>query len=147
MVALDPDKLKSLLPDNVAGAPRTEISGASAGAGGIGGSNAEATYQQGDARVTVTVTDLAAMGSFAAMAGAVNVQSDKETATGYEKVSTINGRLTTERYDSPSKSGEYSVVVANRFNVSAEGSGVSMDALKAAVAAVGPDRLEGLAHG
>jgi len=39
------------------------------------------------------------------------------------------------------------VIVANRFNVSAEGSGVSMDVLKGAVAAVGPDRLEGLAHG
>jgi len=144
---IDPDKLKTLLPDNVNGAPRTDISVASGSAAGIGGSNVEATYQRGDARVTLMVTDLAAAGGFAAMAGALNVQSNHETATGYEKVATINGRLTTEKYDNSDKSGEYSVIVANRFNISAEGSGVSMDVLKGAVAAVGPDRLEGLAHG
>jgi hypothetical protein len=147
VAAIDPEKLKTLLPDSVAGAPRTEISATSAGAGGYGGSNAEATYEAGDKHVTVTVTDLAAAGALAAMAGAVNMQHDEETATGYEKVSTINGRLTTEKYDNQSKSGEYSVIVANRFNVSAEGSGVSIDDLKGAVAAIGPDRLDALSHG
>lgn len=147
IVPVDPEKLKALLPDTVNGAPRTDLSVTSGSAAGFGGSNAEATYQRGDARVTVMITDLAAAGGFAAMAGAINVQSDHETATGYEKVSTINGRLTTEKYDSSSKSGEYSVIVANRFNISAEGSGVGMDALKGAVAAVGPDRLEGFARG
>jgi hypothetical protein len=147
VVAVDPEKLKSFLPDNVAGAPRTEVESTSAGAAGIGGSNAQATYQAGDGRITLSVTDLAAAGGFAAMAGAVNVQSDRQTATGYEKVSTVNGRLTTEKYDTQDKSGEYSVIVANRFVVSAEGSGVDMNALKSAVAAVGPDRLEALAHG
>jgi hypothetical protein len=77
----------------------------------------------------------------------VNVQEDRETATGYEKVQTINGRLTTEKYDNQDKSGEFSIIVASRFVISAEGSGVSMDALKAAVASVGPDKLEALAHG
>ena len=147
VVAVDPEKLKALLPDTLAGAPRTDVSSTSAGAGGFAASNAEATYQNGDARITLKVTDLAAAGGFAAMAGALNVQSDRETATGYEKVSTINGRLTTEKYDNQGKSGEYSVIVGNRFSIDADGSGVSMDALKAAVAAVGPDRLEALAHG
>ena len=45
----------------------------------------------------------------------MNVQEDRETATGYEKVQTINGRLTTEKYDNQDKSGEYSVIVASRF--------------------------------
>jgi len=147
VVAVDPERLKALLPADVDGAPRTDVAVASGGAAGIGGSNAEATYQSGGARVRVTITDLAAAGGIAAMAGAINAQSERETATGYEKVATINGRLTTEKYDNSDKSGEYSVIVANRFNVSAEGSGVSMDVLKGAVAAVGPDRLEGLAHG
>jgi hypothetical protein len=147
VVAVDPQKLKALLPDTVAGAPRTDVSSTSAGAAGFGASDAEATYQNGDARITLKVVDLAAAGGFAAMAGAMNVQSDRETATGYEKVSTINGRLTTEKYDTQGKSGEYSVIVGNRFSIEADGSGVSMDVLKAAVAAVGPDRLDALAHG
>lgn len=145
--ATDPNVLKNLLPDNVAGAPRTEISAVTAGAAGMGGSDAEATYQNGDAHITLKVTDIAAAGGLAALAGAVNVQEDKETATGYEKVNTINGRLTTEEYDNQSKSGKYSVMVASRFVISADGSGVTMDQLKAAVAAVGPDRLEALPHG
>jgi hypothetical protein len=145
--AVDPNVLKALLPDNVAGAPRTEISAVTAGAAGMGGSDAEATYQNGDAHITLKVADVAAVGGLAALAGAVNVQEDRETATGYEKVQTINGRLTTEKYDNQDKSGEYSVMIASRFLISAEGSGVSMDSLKAAVASVGPDKLEALAHG
>jgi hypothetical protein len=79
------------------------------------------------------------------MAGAISVSTDKETPTGYEKVSTAGGRLTTERYDNRDRRGEYTIVVANRFSISAQGSGVSMDDLKAAVAAVGPERVAAMA--
>lgn len=147
VVAIDPEKLKGFLPDNVAGLPRTEVSAESAQAGGLGGSNAEGTYEQGERRITLKVTDIAAMSGFAAMAGAVHAEESRETATGYEKASNINGRWTKEQYDNQSKYGEYSVLVASRFEVEADGNGVSMDDLKAAVSAVGPDRLEGLAHG
>ena len=51
--------------------------------------------------------------------------------------------LTTEKYDNQGKSGEYSVIVASRFVIAADGSGVAMDALKAAVAAVGPGPARG----
>jgi hypothetical protein len=145
IVAVDPEKLKSFLPDNVGGAPRTEMQATSAG--GVGLSNAEATYSNNDVHVTVTVTDLGAAAALSAFATAMNVQSDKQTATGYEKVTTINGRLTKESYDNQSKSGDYSVLVGGRFNVEAQGSGVSIDTLKGAVNAVGPDRLDALAHG
>jgi hypothetical protein len=145
--AVDPNVLKGMLPDNIAGAPRTEITAVTAGAGGLGGSDAEATYQNGNVHITLKVADIAAARGFASMAGALNVQEDKETATGYEKVQTINGRLTTEKYDNQDKSGEYSIIVGGRFVVSADGSGVPIDTLKAAVAAVGPDRLEALAKG
>ena len=147
VLAVDPERLKALLPDSVAGAARTDVSATSASAAGFGASNAEATYANGNAQITLKVTDLAAAGSFAAMASAVNAQSEEHTATGYKKVSTEGGMLTTERYDNQSRSGEYSVIVANRFAIEADGSGVNMDALKAAVAAVGPDRVAALAHG
>jgi hypothetical protein len=145
--AVDPERLKALLPDSVAGAARTDVSATSAGAAGFGASNAEATYTNGDARITLKITDLAAAGAFAAMAGAVNVQSDEQSATGYKKVSTVNGMLTTEQYDNQDKSGQYSIIVASRFAIEADGSKVDMNTLKAAVAAVGPDRVAALAHG
>jgi hypothetical protein len=145
--ALPADTLKSLLPTALpSGFARTEVSATSAGAAGVGGSNAQGVYTKGDGRITLEVTDLAAMGALAAMGGAINVQSDRETATGYEKVGKVDGRLTTESFDNQDKSGKYSVVVANRFVVDAEGSGVAIDDLKAAVSAVGIDKLEGMAH-
>ena len=147
IAAIDPQTLKAFLPDTIAGLPRTEIEATSAGTAGLGASDAEATYTAGDKRITLKVVDLAAAGGFAAMASAVHAESDKETATGYDKEGTVNGRWTTERYDTQSKDGEYSILVGNRFEVDAEGSGIAMDDLKSAVGAVGPDRLEALAHG
>ena len=81
------------------------------------------------------------------MAGAFNVQSSNESNGKYEKVGKVDGRLTQESYDKASKHGEYSVLVADRFMIQAEGDGVSVDDLKAAVNAVGVSRLESLAKG
>jgi hypothetical protein len=142
---VDPAVLKTYLPDSVDGLPRTEVSAQTAGAAGMGAANAEGVYSKGDARITLTVTDLSAMGAMARMASALGVQSDKETASGYEKVGKVAGRMTTEEWNHDSKSGKYGVLVADRFMIQAEGSGTSIDDLKAAVAAVGPDRFEGLA--
>ncbi len=145
--AVPADTLKALLPPALpSGFARTEVSASSGGAGGVSGSNAQGVYTKGEGRITLEVTDLAAMGALAAMGGALNVQSDRETATGYEKVGKVDGRLTSESFDNQAKSGKYSVVVANRFVVDAEGSGVAIDDLKAAVSSVGMDKLEGMAH-
>jgi hypothetical protein len=141
------DTLKALLPANLpSGFARTEVSATSAGVSGMSGSAAEGVYTRGDGRITLQVTDLAAAGPLGALAGAMNVESSKETATGYEKVGKIDGRLTTEEFDRQAKSGKFSVLVADRFLVDAEGSGIAIDDLKGAVSTVGIDRLESLAH-
>jgi Yip1 domain len=142
---IDPAVLKGFLPDSVGGLPRTEVSAQTAGAAGLGASNAEGVYSKGDARITLTVTDLSGMGAMAGMATAMGVQSDRQTASGYEKVGTVGGRMTTEEWNHDSKSGKFGVLVANRFMIQAEGSGTSIDTLKAAVAAVNPERFEVLA--
>ncbi|HEV2366244.1 MAG TPA: Yip1 family protein [Caulobacteraceae bacterium] len=146
IVAINPDLLKGLLPASVAGLPRTDVESSSGGVGGWNASSAEATYQKDQARITVRVADIAAAGALAGMASAMNVNADKETATGYEKVGMVGGRMTSESWDNASKTGKYSIVVANRFAVDAEGENEPMDALKAAVAAVDAGRLEGMAR-
>jgi hypothetical protein len=140
-----PAQLQALLPAALGSLSRTEISSASGGAGGIGGSNASARYVAGEASVSLDVTDMAAVGALASLGSALNVQSSKQTATGYEKTGSVDGRMTTEEWDSTSKSGKFSIVVADRFMISAEGRGVDMNLLKAAVASVGVPRLEALA--
>jgi hypothetical protein len=147
VTAVDPDKLKALLPASVAGLPRTQVTAQGVGAANVSGSNAEGVYSAGGQSITLTVTDMAAMGALAAMPGAMGIQSTKETASGYEKVGTVNGQLTTEEWNHDTKSGKYGVVIASRFLVNAEGTGTSMDALKSAVAAVAPDQLTSLAKG
>ena len=144
--AVAPDALKALLPDNVAGYPRTDLSAESSSAAGMSASHADATYAQGDSHISLKVSDLAAAGAFAAMGGALNVQSSRETATGYQKVGKVDGRMTTEDFDRSSQHGSYSVIVADRFIVEAEGDHVSMDQLKGAVSSIGFGRLEGMAH-
>jgi hypothetical protein len=143
--ALPPDQLQALLPAGLPGLARKEISSTSAGAGGIGGSHAEARYGAENANVTLEITDMAAVGAIAALGSAFNVQSSKQTESGYEKTGTVDGRMTSESYDSQSKNGKYSVVVANRFMIEARGDNVDISMLKGAVGAVGIDRLEGLA--
>ncbi len=145
-IALAPDVLEGLLPATVAGMARTKVSSAAAGAGGIGGSNAEARYEEGANNITLQVTDMAAMGAIAGLGSALNVQSSEKTDTRYEKTGTVDGRMTSEKWDSADSSGKYSVVIANRFMVEARGNGTTMEALKAAVAGVGVTKLEGLAQ-
>lgn len=146
VTATDPDALKAYLPASVAGFTRTEVSASSASAAGIEGSQAEAQYTRGESNLKLQVTDIGQAGALASIAGAVNMKSSKETATGYEKTGVVDGRMTQESYDRQAKSGEYSVLVGERFMVEASGNGVTMDELKAAVEAVGISRLEAAAR-
>jgi len=143
--ATDPKILQAYLPAGVGTFARTEVSSSSGGVGGVQGSGAQGVYTRGDASIRLEVTDMGAAGAIAGMAGAFNVNSSKETSTGYEKIGKVDGRMTQESYDRESKHGEYSVMVADRFMVQASGDGVTMEELKAAVGAVGLARLEGLA--
>ncbi|HMC92052.1 MAG TPA: YIP1 family protein, partial [Allosphingosinicella sp.] len=143
--ALAPSALQALLPAALGDYKRTEISSAGANAGGIGGAEAEARYENGGNSIRLKVTDMAAAGAIAALGSALNVESSRQTATGYEKSGNIDGRMTSEKWDSKSRDGSYSVVVASRFMVEAEGTVPSVDALKQAVGAVGIDRLEAMA--
>jgi len=143
--AIPTDTLKGYLPASFSGYSRGDVEANSGGVAGFSGSNVEAQYTKGDAHLKLSVTDIAAAGSFAAMAGAIGIESNKETANGYEKIGKVDGRLTTEEWDKQSKAGKYSVLVADRFMVEADGRGADMDDLKAAVAAVGPAKLETLA--
>jgi Yip1 domain len=132
------DALKALLPDSLPGGyKRIETqSGAM-----LGGVHAEATYESAGKRVVVSVTDLAAAGAFASLATAFGVESDRETATGFEKVGRVDGRLTTQEWDRTTLHGKYGVLLDDRFLLDAEGNAPSFDDLKNAVAAVGPDRV------
>lgn len=137
--------LEAMLPETLGGMQRAKLSSGSGGIGGIGGSTAEARYENGDAYVTLTITDMSAAGAVAGLGGALNIESSEKTATGYERTGSVDGRMTSEKWNNESNSGSYSTLFANRFMVEARGAGTTMDVLKAAVAGAGGGKLEALA--
>ncbi len=143
--AIAPDVLQGLLPASLGGLARTAVESSSMAAAGVGGSQAEARYGTGDSVITLKITDMGAMGAFVAMGSALNMQSSKQDATSYEKVGKVEGRMTTEKYDSAEKQGEYMTIVGDRIMVQAEGTAPSIDAFKAAVASVDLRKVESLA--
>jgi hypothetical protein len=140
------EALQAMLPAVVGGFTRESVKTGSGGVAGFEGSQAEGVYTRGAARLTLSVTDVGAAGALAGLAGAFDARKTEETATGYEKVGVIDGRLTQETYDRAARRGEYGVMIGERFMVQAEGDGVGMDELKAAVGAVDARKLEAIAE-
>jgi hypothetical protein len=132
-VAASPDKLQALLPATIGGYQRTAIE---SGAAGNLGSSADGTYAGNGNTFHLKVTDMAALGSIAAMGSALGVSASKSDANGYEKTGTVDGHMQTEEWHNDSHSGKFGVMLDNRFSVEAEGSATSIDELKAAVAAI-----------
>jgi hypothetical protein len=138
-------ELQNLLPASVGGWTRTAVENESGGAAGVGAATATGTYVQGGDQIKLSVSDLGAMGALAGLGAAFNVNTSKETANGYEKTTTADGRLINEKWDSSDRRGSYTTVLGNRFSISAEGTAPNADALKGVVAAVDAGRLVALA--
>ncbi len=138
--AVEPAKLQALLPTSIGAYQRTAVE--ATGLGGMG-SEANGTYTAGDKSFRLKITDMAAVGALAGLGTAIGVEQSREDAEGYERTGTVDGRLQTEKWRK-SGSGTFSVVIANRFMVEADGSAASIDELKNAVASVNEDALTGL---
>lgn len=145
--ATPPAQLLELLPNSLSGGlDRSGFETNGGSVAGIGGSAAEATYGTGENRITLEITDLGGVAGLAALGGALNIESEKQSGTVQEKTGKVDGRMTTERYDSSNRRGRYSVIFADRFNVEAKGKVDSIDELKAAVAAIDLKTMESLAE-
>jgi hypothetical protein len=134
---VDFHELKAMLPASLAGMQRTEASGQGGEAMGLKSSNATGRYTDGSGgSIRIEITDLGSMAGLAALAGKADPTMEKETSTGYERTRRVDGQLMHERYDRRAKSGAVGVLVANRFSVTVEGSGVEPAALNDALKAV-----------
>jgi Yip1 domain/zinc-ribbon domain len=131
---VDFHRLKDMLPETIGGLRRTEASGQSGEAMGIKGSSATARYGDGaNASVQVEITDLGSLSGLAGLAAKFDPSMEKETDTGYERTTKINGQLVHERYDRRARSGEVSVILNNRFSITVNGSGVDASVLTGAL--------------
>ena len=134
---VDFHELKAMLPASLPGMQRNEASGQSGEAMGMKGSSATGRYSDGtNATIQIEIADLGSLSGLAAIAGKFDPSMEKETATGYERTTKVNGQLVHERYDRRAKSGEVGAMVANRFSVTVEGSGVDPGTLTGALKAI-----------
>lgn len=145
--ALPPDAIKPFLPEKLAGFKRDSISVQRNGAMGVQVSTGRATYRDAnDNRLELEITDMGGAKGIMALAGFAGIESEKETAYGYEKTYKQDGRLVNERWDSSSHDGEFGIVLGDRFAVklSGRGEGLDMNVLKSALSSLNLAGLESL---
>lgn len=138
--------LKDLLPESLAGLRRRSSEGSRTKVMGISASKAEAVYEDGKGgRMKLAITDAGTLTGLAAVAVAwINVEIDKEGDSGYERTTTIEGRKAYERYDKATRTGKLDVVVAGRFLLAAEATGIEMKAFRAAIERIDLAKLDAL---
>ena len=143
--ALAPDRLKPFLPESLGGRDRSTFSTQRNSAMGMQMTEARATYMDdGGRQWNLQVTDTGTAKGLLALAGWANLEGENETASGYEKTYHEDGRLVHEQWDRGSSSGEYTVVLGDRFTVKLEGQADSIDDLKAALADLDLGALEAM---
>lgn len=143
--ALPPERIKSFVPESFAGLQRSSFSSERNNAMGMQISEAKATYSNDAGRsVRLEITDMGSAKGMLALAGWAGVEGEKESDHGYEKTYRTDGRLVHEQWDNSSSSGEYAVVLGDRFTVKVEGEADSIDDLKSAFGDLDLSGLEAL---
>lgn len=138
---VDSAALQALLPSSIGNYARTAQQ--STAVGGMG--NVEGTYESGDNRFDLRITDTNALGALAGMGVAMGMEQSRQDAEGYEKTGVVDGRMQTEKWNKPGNRGTFGIMVGERFMVEAEGTVPGIDVLKAAVASVNQANLIALA--
>jgi hypothetical protein len=137
--------LKDLLPASLPDLRRSNAEGSSQQAMGVKGSSASADYQgSAGARLQIKISDLAAVSGLLKVAGSLVQNVSSESDTGYERDATVAGRTVHEKYDSRSKHGEVSAIIAKRFSVEVTGDGMDMAALEHDMSVIDLSRLEAM---
>lgn len=144
---LEPATIGSFLPATLGALPRRSFETERNAALGLQVSRSEARYGRADGsgpEVKVEITDLGGTQGIMLMAAWAGIEMERETEDGYEKTYRDGDRVVHEEWRKSSGDGQYSLILGERFLVSAEGSGIDMAGLKAAVAGLDLRGLEAL---
>jgi hypothetical protein len=137
------DALKPFVPDKFAGLPRADVRTERGGVAGMMVAKAEGEYREGDRRVELEVTDTGGAAGLMGMVGWLGIAGEKEDSNRRESTRKEGNRVVHEEVDKRGGQNQYTVVLANRFVVSAQGN-ADIGALKSAVNGLDLARLEGL---
>ena len=140
------DALKPFLPEKFAGLPRASQRSDRSGVAGLMAAKVEADYVEGDKRVRLEVVDTGGAAGLMGLAawGGMGASSESENDQRIERMRKEGNRMVREQVSKRGGTNEYSVILADRFMVEAEGEGVDIAALKSAVNSLDLGRLESL---
>lgn len=142
---VDIEQLKPFIPATFAGLPRKSSNVEKSGLAGLMVSKAEASYDDDSGKtVKLEISDTGGVSGLVALAGWAGVQGEKENEFGTERTLKVNGRLVHEKVSKRGGSNEYGLVLGDRFIVNAEGTGVDIGALKAALSDLDLGKLEAM---
>src|SRR5690606_38468986 len=139
------ENLAEFLPAAIGRYRQVSAESSSVGTIELDGSRAEARYVLDDQYIELSVTDIPMAGPMAAIGAAMQVRGERKTATGYERTHVVDGAFVAEEWDQTTGQGSYTTMAGERFMITATGRVADMKELKAAVAAVRPDRIARLA--
>lgn len=140
-------QLKAMLPADFSGLKRTNSEAGKQAAMGMNISYAEATYSDDSgASIDAKITDISAMASFMRMAqyAWANSEMERESDSGYERTTKIDGFPAKEEYDNQGKYGSVEVMVDGRFIVEVRGSQVGMDKITGLLKTIDLKKLQSL---
>ena len=141
------DALKPFIPEKFAGLPRTGLRSDRSGVAGLMAAKVEGEYADNSGkRVELEVVDTggaAGLMGLAAWAGAVG-QSESENDSRVQRMRRDGNRMVREEISKRDGTNSYSVILADRFMVSAEGQGVDINSLKSAVNSLDLGKIESL---
>jgi hypothetical protein len=145
--ALSTEEIKALIPETLAGLPRTALTSERNGAMGVQVSEANAVYGDGQGRsLRLSLNDTGGAQGLVQLAAWAGVEQERSWDGGYERDYRQDGRMLHERWDNNSGSGEFGVVVGGRFAVHVAGQAANIDELKSALASgVDLAKLESIA--
>ena len=136
------EALKALLPETVGGLPRTTAQSRSGSFAGIAASGASAVYgDEKNGTIELSVADMGNMGGLALIANLGANLTSSDSDEGYTKTVEVDGRKIHEQWTAASKKSQAFEIIDNRFAVSADGSGVTMDAAVQALGSIDVGRL------
>lgn len=142
--ALSPEQLRAFVPASLGGLPRTKISVERNGALGLQISTARATYGDGDQALQLEITDMGSVRGLMALAEWASVLHEKETDDSWDRTRKVDGRIVHEKWDAATQSGEYGVVLGERFAVKISGDVRQVSTLQAALRGIDLEGLEAL---
>ena len=140
------DALKPFAPEKFAGLERTDLRADRSGVAGLMATKVEARYGTGGRQVELEIVDTGGAAGLMGLAAwaSLGATTESETADRTERMRREGNRMVREEISKRGGTNTYSVILADRFVVSAEGTGVDIGTLKGAVGSIDLGKLEAM---